>query len=398
MLKVLLVSYMNAGAPTGVRVYYERLQERLCAIGHDTCIITENKSSWCWQKITGALRRLLSVGGNADRRLFAFEIKCFLRVYQACRASPFRPDIIHAQDPGSAVAAAMAYRWRIPVVVSCHFNDHPVVELSFRCGNDHPVVELSFRCGIEPTALPLLSRWYRGLFGKLHHFICVSEYVKAKMVSTIPATRKVAVIPNGVDFAAMAAQRPAPDLTTRFGNLLPVINVGHLEKRKNQLQILDVAALVESRDIVFWLVGDGEDREMLETAIQARHLQEKVILLGERKDVSAVLHAGFLYLHTALNDNCPLVMLEAMACGLPAFAVATGGIPELVATTHREALFDRGIEARAIAKRIDAYACNPQEAHVLAQRQFDFGKRLFDITIMTQKTVAVYRETIALHR
>jgi len=385
MLKVLLVSYMNAGAPTGVRVYYERLQERLCAIGHDTCIITENKSSWCWQKITGALRRLLSVGGNVDRRLFAFEIKCFLRVYQACRASPFRPDIIHAQDPGSAVAAAMAYRWRIPVVVSCHFNDHPLVETAFRFG-------------VAPTELPLLARWYRGLFGKLRHFICVSDYVKTNIASMIPATSKVTVIPNGVDFAALAKHGPAPDLTARFGNMLPVVNVGHLEKRKNQLQILDVASLVENRDIIFWLVGEGEDKEMLEAEIQSRHLQEKVFLLGQRNDVFGVMRAGFLYLHTALNDNCPLVLLEAMACGLPVFAVATGGIPELVASTQREALFDRETEARVIARRIDAHACNQQEAHTLAQRQFDFGQRLFDITVMTEKTVGVYMETIASYR
>jgi len=385
MHKIMLVSYMNADAPTGVRVYYERLDTELRAMGNTTCIVTENMSAWYWRKATGLLRRIFSVAAGWDRRLLSMEVRCFARIYQACRMSSFEPDIIHAQDPGSAVAAGMAFHWRIPVIVTCHFNEHPVIESAFRCG-------------LSPADLPLLARWYNGLFRKLRRFICVSEYAKRKLDNVINADSRVAVIPNGVDFENLKQVRPAFDLRERFGNKLAILNVGHLEKRKNQRKILDIAALLENPEMVFWLVGEGEDRCLLESEIISRKLQEKVFLLGNRADVPSVMHAAFLYLHTALNDNCPLAILEAIACGLPTFALATGGTPELLRTTQSLALFDKITKPHDIVRRIHRYSNNPAEASLLAKRQFDFGHAFFDIADMTQKTLAMYRDVIAAHR
>lgn len=54
----------------------------------------------------------------------------------------------------------------------------------------------------------------------------------------------------------------------------------------------------------------------------------------DRREMAELYAACDLYLHPSLADNCPLSVLEAMACGLPVVTFATGGIPELVG--HRE--------------------------------------------------------------
>jgi glycosyltransferase involved in cell wall biosynthesis len=61
-------------------------------------------------------------------------------------------------------------------------------------------------------------------------------------------------------------------------------------------------------------------------------LEEGVELVGRyaQRDAPAVFRRAHLLLHTKVNDPCPTVVLEAMACGLPVVHPASGGTVELV--------------------------------------------------------------------
>jgi glycosyltransferase involved in cell wall biosynthesis len=70
----------------------------------------------------------------------------------------------------------------------------------------------------------------------------------------------------------------------------------------------------------------------LDALVRARGLEDSVELTGPytQRDAPAVLRRGDVLLHTKVNDPCPTVVLEAMACGLPVVYSASGGTPELV--------------------------------------------------------------------
>lgn len=85
--------------------------------------------------------------------------------------------------------------------------------------------------------------------------------------------------------------------------------------------------------------------------------------------LAIVLSCLDVFLYPSLADNCPLVILEALACGVPIVAFETGGIPELL---------EDGIEGRVIEYRnemqLAAALCELLERNDL-QRQFGTAAR-----------------------
>lgn len=82
----------------------------------------------------------------------------------------------------------------------------------------------------------------------------------------------------------------------------------------------------ENTSILFLCLG-GYD----ETATKQDNIQY-VPYIGEPARLAEYYAASDLLLYTSLADNCPLTVLESMACGTPVLSFSTGGIPELI--TH----------------------------------------------------------------
>lgn len=82
-----------------------------------------------------------------------------------------------------------------------------------------------------------------------------------------------------------------------------------------------------------FLWGRPEDaRRRVDALVDGLGLAGSVELVGPytQREAPALLARADVLLHTKVNDPCPTVVLEAMACGLPVAHSATGGTPELV--------------------------------------------------------------------
>jgi glycosyltransferase involved in cell wall biosynthesis len=78
------------------------------------------------------------------------------------------------------------------------------------------------------------------------------------------------------------------------------------------------------------IVGDGPDRGALLERARATLRPELIHFTGARDDVEALL-AGFdAFALTSESEGLPLVVLEAMAVGLPVVATAVGGVPDVI--------------------------------------------------------------------
>lgn len=73
-------------------------------------------------------------------------------------------------------------------------------------------------------------------------------------------------------------------------------------------------------DWILDIYGDGEERPFIERCIKEAHLDDKVVLHGNTQDVAEAYTSGSIYLMTSRMEGFPLVLIEAMTCGLPIVA------------------------------------------------------------------------------
>jgi glycosyltransferase involved in cell wall biosynthesis len=174
-----------------------------------------------------------------------------------------------------------------------------------------------------------LARW-------ANLFIVPSEAVKRTLVSAERLSGKQIVVLYNTALPERFRTSLAPEeARERLGlpRTGPVIGfTASLALRKGQLYLVEaIKRLAEAYpDIRCLLIGTGPERQRLEEAIKKDNLEDRVFLLGLRRDVPEVLRALDIYVSPAVEEAFGINILEAMLMGLPVVATAVGGVPELV--------------------------------------------------------------------
>ncbi|MDQ3866413.1 MAG: glycosyltransferase [Actinomycetota bacterium] len=147
--------------------------------------------------------------------------------------------------------------------------------------------------------------------------------------------RKVRVIRSGIDTSFFR-----PRESGRSSGRFRILCVGTLHEVKGQTYLIEACRLLADAgvDVVCELVGDGPDRAALMRQIEAAGLTGRVTLLGARTrhEVAESLALADVVATPSVptkggrREGIPVVLMEALACGLPVVASAISGIPELV--------------------------------------------------------------------
>ncbi len=171
---------------------------------------------------------------------------------------------------------------------------------------------------------------------------------------------RITIIPNGIDIERFGL--PDPDrigaVRSELKEILGRRNVlmaAALRPEKAHEAFLDAAAAVRSDygDVKFIAVGGGPRRKYLEDLRDRRGLRDNVVFLGARNDIPELMSiCDMLVLpsHDAV-ETLPLVLLEAMAAGIPVIASAVGSVPEII-THGRNGLLIPPADGKALADAI----------------------------------------------
>jgi glycosyltransferase EpsF len=130
------------------------------------------------------------------------------------------------------------------------------------------------------------------------------------------------------------------------------LHVGSFFEQKNHAGVIHVFERVvrDVPDAHLVLVGDGPLRKSIEMMIRDRGLEDRVLLLGLRDDVSAMMSHSDIFIFPSLHEGFPLVALEASAAGLPVVGSRIPGLAEAVEDGVTGLLFDtHDVEAMAAA-------------------------------------------------
>jgi len=238
----------------------------------------------------------------------------------------------------------------------------------------------------------------------LHRFaamLAVSDAVRAGFVSNRPLPpARVVTVPNGIEVPAHPADRNAMRALLGVGPDRPVVGfVGSVSPNKGLLTLVEAVARARVRhpDLCLVVVG-AEDRGDVHTRelaarIAALGLGESVRLLGYRTD-AANLCAGFdVQAVPSVAEPFGLVVLEAMAQGVPVLATAAGGIPEIVRDGQEGFLVSVGA-VEALAARLGQLLDDPELARALGRRGRSRVASTFTRARMLERVETVYRDLL----
>ncbi|MEZ4669390.1 MAG: glycosyltransferase family 1 protein [Anaerolineae bacterium] len=268
----------------------------------------------------------------------------------------FRPDVIHTIGPALVGGAGLAMaKWLgVPTVASFHLDLSRLVH-HFNIGFMEPVTDL----------------WTRLIFNQADYALAPSKKVQREMLEI--GVREVGLWRRGVDAEKFNPRYKNADMRARLAGGHPdevvLLYVGRLSTEK---RITDLKAVVEQiPGTRLALVGDGPARADLEQHFAGTNTTFMGYMQGE--PLAQAYASADIFVFPSALESFGLVVVEAMAAGLPVVASRVGGIPDVVdigrtgytfdvgdtaglvegvrqITTTRECIAEMGLAARAFAE------------------------------------------------
>lgn len=213
----------------------------------------------------------------------------------------------------------------------------------------------------------LVNPWLARVPGRLW---AVSGDLRRHMIAEGFPSDRVNVLYNGIDAGRVttasdrAAARAALQLPE---DGLVIGTAGRLDPVKNLGLLLEAHALVASDNVHARtvIVGDGSERQHLQSRAAELGVANSVVFAGYRRDVRALMAAFDIFVNCSTYEGVSLTILEAMASRLPVIATRVGGNPEVVEDGKTGVLVDA--TASALADAIEHLAHDPQRREVMGK-------------------------------
>lgn len=294
----------------------------------------------------------------------------------------FEPEVIHSHHPFllGGTALRVAAERRLPVV----FTHHTLYErYTHYVPGDSPRLR---RAAIE------LAIGYCNLCAAV---IAPSRSI-AELLCRRGVVRPIEVVPTGVDvdlFAAGDGSRFRRRLGIREDDFV-VGHVGRLAPEKNlELLAAAVADFMAQRGRAHFLVtGDGPLRDRLTRLFHARGLADRLHLVGvlDRRELADAYGAMDVFAFASLTETQGMVLMEAMAAGVPVVALDAPGAREIVGDGRNGRLLT-GEDGAGIGAALAWVAARDADERATLARCARATARRFAMEGCAARAVALYR-------
>ncbi|CAL96194.1 glycosyltransferase [Azoarcus olearius] len=250
-------------------------------------------------------------------------------------------EIVAARD----VRMILAHRFK-PIFISCWATNLPVIGVHHAFGD------------YERLSHQLFARW----FGKRLGLLGVSDAIRDDIRRGVPSwpADRIETLHNRIDVDAVRADvLPRAAARERLGlpqDAYVIGNVGRLHPDKDQATLLRAFARARTAlpaGALVAILGKGRLEAKLKAQAAELGIADAVRFLGQVPNARTAFSAFDLFALSSDHEPFGMVLLEAMAAGVPVVATDCGGAPEVVGDAG--ALFPLGDDA-ALARLIVAHA------------------------------------------
>jgi phosphatidyl-myo-inositol alpha-mannosyltransferase len=358
-VKLALVSPYDFAYPGGVTSHVAHLAEQFRGRGYEVHIIapsSDDETEPVREPNLHRIGRVVSIPANGSVARITLSLRSYLQAKRLLQEEQF--DLIHLHEPMMPA---------LPLTVLRH--SQAVNVGTFHAFRNTPLTYFYGK--------PILRPFFR----KLHGHIAVSNVAREFVGEYFPADYRI--IPNGIDFERF--HRRYPPLELADDDRPTVLFVGRLEKRKGLRFLLRAWPHVLQRQPEARLIVVGRGRPLegyRRFAARQGWSPSDVVFAGYVPDEDLPRYYQAADVFCAPNtgqESFGIVLLEAMAAGVPIVAADIAGYRDVV-THEREGLLVETKNAGALADAICRLLPNPavraamREAGQLKARRFDWPR------------------------
>jgi len=312
---IIIATLLHEQGPTGVQAHFNAFKEYLLTKGYATRIITPfDAQRVLVYPVFGARYIIGRIHDEASVWWYRHWHYVFLKQILRKLLRNGQPAVIYAQCPLSAKAAMEVRKTAMQrVIMIAHFNISQAQEWAEKG-----------KIALNGELYRSIERIEQEVLPRLDGIVYVSRFLQMQLEMRIPALKGMdaAIVPNFV--------QPLPGANDEgiHGDL---ISIGTLEPRKNQRYLFEILmhASRMGHPYTLTLVGDGPDRSMLEQLAREYGLVDQITFLGNRSNAARYVQSHRLYAHVARMESFGIVLIEALAAGVPVIAAPVGGVPEI---------------------------------------------------------------------
>lgn len=217
--------------------------------------------------------------------------------------------------------------------------------------------------GLDPAYKPVVKFTVE----KANAVTAVSQFLQKRAYEGLGIEREIHVVPNFVDTkqfqpldscrltveAGCVGMRRGEDAETIDPEEKVLLHISNFREVKRVTDLIEIMRIVvnEIPNSRLIIVGDGPERIDVERRIEKLDLCNNVHLLGVRTNMQEIFCGTDAFLLNSTLEGMPLVLLEAMACGVPVVTTPAGGVPELV-RPGVDGIVTKGFEHDEFAKAV----------------------------------------------
>ncbi len=303
-------------------------------------------------------------------------------LFQGCiraarkKIQEIQPDIVHGQGTEADCSISAIYSG-FPNVLTLHGNMRSVARIS----------------RARPFSYNWLAARLEGfVLSRTDGVVCITNYTRQAAQAL---ARRTWLVPNAVDASFFDVQA-APDATAPPIGLC----VGTICGYKNQnafIRALDPLARAKKFKLVFLgrVEASAYGREFLQL-VQERPWCEHAGFVNREGLKARLKLATFLALPTQ-EDNCPMVVLEAMAAGVPVLASRIGGVPDLI-EPEKTGLFGDPERPESFREGVEKLLTDRELAQQLAAAAKVEALRRFHPQVIARRHLEIYNESLLWKR
>ena len=296
----------------------------------------------------------------------------------------FKPDIIHSHLFWSEILTREIIFSEVTYLTHCHSNIR-----EFENFNLKSVLKLN---------KAKLTRFYEKMWLMpkykrcKNNFLVISNDSREYFHKVLPKSiQNIKLLNNAINYKVFKRKGPFKPINSRKINL---INVGRFTKNKNQAFLIKVVSFLVKRqfNVELTLLGKGMEMERVKSLSVNEGLESRIQFIGTVDNVQDYLKESDVYVHSAIHEPFGLVLLEAMAAGLPVISIDGKGNRDVVFNDHNGYIISNE-NVEEFGEKIISLVNDKEKYKNLCSNATLFAEK-FDIKHYCEKLIKVYEEIL----